>query len=252
MHDTETTLWEPTRAAGLARLADFAASAGRHYADQRNYDLGPDDRTNVSTLSPYIRHRLVTEAEVARAAIDAHSARGGRAVLAGGRLADVLEGLARTPARGLEVLSGRGPGGPEVSGTRSDLARAVRSGHCRSVGDRLLRRLGAGAGRGRLPPQSRADVVRLDLDLHPGTALGAWGRLLPPAPPLRVPGVEHPLLALGGRHSDSRQDVPGDRREHQQVHQRSVQAQGTPGHRPPDGRRPQTARRRAVVQGRPG
>ena len=76
MHDTETTLWEPSRAEGLARLADFAERSGREYADRRNYDLGPGDRTNVSTLSPYLRHRLVTEAEVARAALDAHGPRG--------------------------------------------------------------------------------------------------------------------------------------------------------------------------------
>ncbi len=71
MNDTDNLLWEPSRAEGLRRLADFAASTGRHYAEHRNHDLGPDDRTNVSTLSPYIRHRLVTEAEVARAAIEA-------------------------------------------------------------------------------------------------------------------------------------------------------------------------------------
>ena len=75
MNDTDTLLWEPTRAEGLRRLADFAASAGRHYAEHRNHDLGPDDRTNVSTLSPYLRHRLVTEAEVAHAAIEANGPR---------------------------------------------------------------------------------------------------------------------------------------------------------------------------------
>ncbi|MGL5117292.1 MAG: FAD-binding domain-containing protein, partial [Beijerinckiaceae bacterium] len=53
----------PTRTAGLARLAAFVPSAGRHYADKRNSDLGPDDRANVSVLSPYIRHRLLTEEE---------------------------------------------------------------------------------------------------------------------------------------------------------------------------------------------
>ncbi len=76
MNDLETSLWEPSRAEGLARLADFAANSGRHYAEHRNHDLGPDDRSNVSTLSPYIRHRLVTEAEVADTAIKAHGARG--------------------------------------------------------------------------------------------------------------------------------------------------------------------------------
>ena len=75
MNDSDTPIWEPSRAEGLQRLMDFAPSAGRHYAEHRNHDLGPDDRTNVSTLSPYIRHRLVTEAEVARASIAASNPR---------------------------------------------------------------------------------------------------------------------------------------------------------------------------------
>ena len=63
----------PTRAAGLARMAQFQPSMGRHYASTRNHDLGPDDRSNLSVLSPYIRHRLLTEQEVARAALDRFS-----------------------------------------------------------------------------------------------------------------------------------------------------------------------------------
>lgn len=63
----------PTRAAGLARMAGFQASMGRHYAGTRNQDLGPNDRSNLSVLSPYIRHRLLTEQEVARAALDRFS-----------------------------------------------------------------------------------------------------------------------------------------------------------------------------------
>jgi deoxyribodipyrimidine photo-lyase len=54
----------PTRAAGLARLADFLPRSSLDYARTRNHDLGPDDRSNVSGLSPYIRHRLITETEV--------------------------------------------------------------------------------------------------------------------------------------------------------------------------------------------
>jgi deoxyribodipyrimidine photo-lyase len=63
----------PTRAAGLARLSQFVASSGRHYQNTRNADLGPDNRSNVSALSPYIRHRLVTEEEVLRAVLAKHS-----------------------------------------------------------------------------------------------------------------------------------------------------------------------------------
>jgi deoxyribodipyrimidine photo-lyase len=64
--------WTPTRAAGLARLAAFAPHAGRAYARDRNIDRGPADRSNVSALSPWIRHRLITEHEVIAAVIQRH------------------------------------------------------------------------------------------------------------------------------------------------------------------------------------
>ena len=61
-----------TRAEALRRLEDFLPRAGRDYADSRNYDLGPLDRSNISVLSPYLRHRLLTEEEVVAAAIERH------------------------------------------------------------------------------------------------------------------------------------------------------------------------------------
>ena len=64
---------DATRAAGLARLADFVPRAGRAYAAERNLDRGPQDRTNVSALSPWVRHRLVTERDVVEAALQRHS-----------------------------------------------------------------------------------------------------------------------------------------------------------------------------------
>ncbi|MFM2423612.1 MAG: hypothetical protein RL291_2142 [Pseudomonadota bacterium] len=64
----------PARAAGLARLAAFLPNAGRVYQSQRNTDFGPADQSNVSTLSPFIRHRLITEMEVLTATLDRHSA----------------------------------------------------------------------------------------------------------------------------------------------------------------------------------
>ncbi len=66
--------WPPTRAEGLRRIAAFAPRMGRRYAAGRNHDNGPDDRTAVSLLSPYVRRRLVTEAELVRAALDHHGA----------------------------------------------------------------------------------------------------------------------------------------------------------------------------------
>lgn len=68
------TQWTPTRAEGLARLQDFVPRAARAYASTRNYDLGPEDRSNVSVLSPWIRRRLVTEPEVIAAVRERWSA----------------------------------------------------------------------------------------------------------------------------------------------------------------------------------
>lgn len=55
---------EPTRPAGIARLAAFAPRMGRDYAANRNTDEGPGLRNNVSMLSPYLRFRMITEEEV--------------------------------------------------------------------------------------------------------------------------------------------------------------------------------------------
>jgi deoxyribodipyrimidine photo-lyase len=71
----------PSSAAGLARLADFIPRAGKAYAFERNYDWGPDRRQNISGLSPYIRHRLITEAEVCRAVLGQHLESEARAFL---------------------------------------------------------------------------------------------------------------------------------------------------------------------------
>jgi hypothetical protein len=67
--------FEPTRAAGLARLEGFLPRAGRHYTERRNFDLGPDQRDNVSLLSPWVRHRLVREDEIVRSVLDRHGFR---------------------------------------------------------------------------------------------------------------------------------------------------------------------------------
>ncbi|MCS6932293.1 MAG: deoxyribodipyrimidine photolyase [Acetobacteraceae bacterium] len=61
-----------TRSEALARLAAFAPRMGRAYAARRNADLGPGRHEAVSRLSPAIRHRLLTEAEVVGTALAAH------------------------------------------------------------------------------------------------------------------------------------------------------------------------------------
>ena len=64
----------PTRTAALERLARFVPKAGADYARLRNYDLGKGAHMHVSTLSPYLRTRLITEQEVLAATLARHSA----------------------------------------------------------------------------------------------------------------------------------------------------------------------------------
>ncbi|RYI79964.1 MAG: deoxyribodipyrimidine photolyase, partial [Acetobacteraceae bacterium] len=70
-----------TRTAALSRLAAFAPRMGRHYAEGRNHDPGPNappgsspEDAAVSGLSPYLRHRLLLESEVVAIAVASHNA----------------------------------------------------------------------------------------------------------------------------------------------------------------------------------
>lgn len=59
----------PSAAAARARLAAFAPQAGSTYAQKRNFDLGAGAHVHVSTLSPYLRMKLLDEADVSRAVL---------------------------------------------------------------------------------------------------------------------------------------------------------------------------------------
>lgn len=63
----------PTRSAALARAASFAERAGEQYARSRNFDFGPERRSNASVLSPYLRHRLLLEREVLELVLQRHA-----------------------------------------------------------------------------------------------------------------------------------------------------------------------------------
>jgi deoxyribodipyrimidine photo-lyase len=71
----------PTRGAGLRRLAAFTPRMGQAYAAGRNTDLGPEGDNATSGLSPWIRHRLITEHEAVAAAIAAHGPDGAEAFI---------------------------------------------------------------------------------------------------------------------------------------------------------------------------
>ena len=62
-------MFEPTYTAALSRLQAFVPHAGRDYASKRNYD----DLAHVSVLSPYIRHRIISEEDVLQATLARHS-----------------------------------------------------------------------------------------------------------------------------------------------------------------------------------
>ena len=63
----------PSRAMALDRLAQFVPAAGRLYNAGRNTDPGPDRPGAVSRLSPYLRHRLITEHEVVAHVLARHN-----------------------------------------------------------------------------------------------------------------------------------------------------------------------------------
>ena len=56
--------FEPSRAKALNKLNDFVENNLSEYSKLRNFDFGPENRSNVSCLSPYITHGIISEKEV--------------------------------------------------------------------------------------------------------------------------------------------------------------------------------------------
>ena len=56
--------FEPSRANALDRLESFVENNLAEYSKLRNFDFGPEKRSNVSCLSPYISHGIVNEQEI--------------------------------------------------------------------------------------------------------------------------------------------------------------------------------------------
>ncbi len=64
-------MFTPTRTEALENLAKFVPLAGRDYASMRNFDV--PDHPHVSKLSPYLRHRVISESDVLQATLGRHS-----------------------------------------------------------------------------------------------------------------------------------------------------------------------------------
>ncbi len=56
--------FEASKVAALIRLNNFVEKNLSEYSKLRNFDFGPEKRTNISGLSPYITHGVINEKEV--------------------------------------------------------------------------------------------------------------------------------------------------------------------------------------------
>jgi len=61
-----------SRLEALDKLNKFIESDILNYNAKRNFDFGADNRNNVSCLSPYITHRLITEYETTKLVLKKH------------------------------------------------------------------------------------------------------------------------------------------------------------------------------------
>ena len=56
--------FEASRASAVEKLENFVENNLSDYSKQRNFDYGPDKRSNVSGLSPYVTHGVINELEI--------------------------------------------------------------------------------------------------------------------------------------------------------------------------------------------
>ena len=57
-------MFEASRAKAVDKLNQFVENNLSEYSKLRNFDFGPDNRSNISCLSPYITHGIINELEV--------------------------------------------------------------------------------------------------------------------------------------------------------------------------------------------
>ena len=65
--------FKTSRKEALEVLENYVEKEIINYNSKRNFDFGPSSRENVSCLSPYITHRLITEFEVTKKVLSKHS-----------------------------------------------------------------------------------------------------------------------------------------------------------------------------------
>jgi len=65
--------FEASRASALNELNNFVENNLSNYSKLRNFDFGPEKRSNVSCLSPYITHGIINEKEVIKKSLSKFS-----------------------------------------------------------------------------------------------------------------------------------------------------------------------------------
>ena len=66
-------IFEASRAKALDQLNNFVDNHLAEYSKLRNFDFGPEKRSNISCLSPYISHGVINEKEVIQKALSKFS-----------------------------------------------------------------------------------------------------------------------------------------------------------------------------------
>jgi len=66
-------IFEASRAKALNQLNNFVENNLGEYSKLRNFDFGPENRTNISCLSPYITHGIINEQEIIQKALSKFS-----------------------------------------------------------------------------------------------------------------------------------------------------------------------------------
>ena len=60
---------KPDYNTGVSKLEYFIGNNLQNYSRDRNYDFGPDNRNNISLLSPYISHRTLFEYDIVKSCL---------------------------------------------------------------------------------------------------------------------------------------------------------------------------------------
>ena len=65
--------FKPSRDFAIQALNEFIEKNLVEYSRLRNFDFGPDKRSNVSCLSPYVTHGVISEIEIIKKSLKKYS-----------------------------------------------------------------------------------------------------------------------------------------------------------------------------------